>query len=62
MPRVADAEHRGAAFDEPRSDPDEHLTVHRRVPHDAALADALASRLELRLDEHEAAEAVAQAF
>ncbi len=33
-----------------------------RIPDYAALAHALASGLELRLDQHEAAEARAQAF
>ncbi len=40
----------------------EHVPVDGRIPDHAALADALAPGLELRLDQHEAAEARAQAF
>ena len=47
---------------EPLPDPGEHLAMHVRVAHHAALADALAPGLELRLDEHEPAIAAAQAF
>jgi len=62
MPRIAHAEHHRAALPEPLGDPAQHLTVHRRVAHDAAFADALAAGLELRFHEHEAAVAGAQAF
>ena len=62
MAGVADAEHRRAPVLQPGGHPLEHVPVDGRIAHHAALADALAPGLELRLDQHEAAEALAQAF
>ena len=62
VPRVAHALHRGAPFLQPAGHAPEHVAVDGGIPYHPALADALPAGLELRLDQHEAAEALAQAF
>ena len=56
-PRIA-----RAVLLEPAADPLQHLSVSQRVPDHAPLADALATDLELRLDQREPAIAGAQAL
>ena len=59
---VAHALDHGAPLLQPVSHALQHVGVHGGVPDHAALAHALAPRLELGLDQDEAAEARAQAF
>ena len=47
---------------QPGADLLEHLAMHDRVAHHAALADKLAPGFELRLDQHEATVAGPQEF